>query len=192
MSLTRRDSLWPKLSLALAAAGLSYFFVAWADACMGRPGVIVPLVHRISRACFSQNFPLVLSFLVEQHFFVVAGVAYIAFLTAGWVDPVARKWGLQLWWTTCGLWVVFLVVFSRSGTVTAGAFGGSVFVLVGGLALGGIACAIFHFHPFPKAAPGHCRNCGYDLRGNESGRCPECGMQFTRHFRNLLRRREPR
>lgn len=26
--------------------------------------------------------------------------------------------------------------------------------------------------PFP---PGHCRNCGYNLTGNVSGRCPECG-----------------
>ncbi len=23
--------------------------------------------------------------------------------------------------------------------------------------------------------PGHCRRCGYDLTGNVSGRCPECG-----------------
>lgn len=23
--------------------------------------------------------------------------------------------------------------------------------------------------------PGHCRTCGYDLTGNQSGRCPECG-----------------
>jgi hypothetical protein len=26
--------------------------------------------------------------------------------------------------------------------------------------------------PYP---PGHCRRCGYDLTGNVSGRCPECG-----------------
>ena len=26
-----------------------------------------------------------------------------------------------------------------------------------------------------RFAPGHCRACGYDLRGNESGVCPECG-----------------
>ena len=24
-------------------------------------------------------------------------------------------------------------------------------------------------------APGHCQQCGYNLTGNVSGRCPECG-----------------
>jgi len=28
--------------------------------------------------------------------------------------------------------------------------------------------------PFPT---GHCQACGYDLRGNVSGRCPECGNE---------------
>jgi hypothetical protein len=26
-----------------------------------------------------------------------------------------------------------------------------------------------------RPPPGHCQRCGYDLRGNVSGRCPECG-----------------
>jgi hypothetical protein len=26
-----------------------------------------------------------------------------------------------------------------------------------------------------RPPPGHCRNCGYNLTGNVSGRCPECG-----------------
>lgn len=26
-----------------------------------------------------------------------------------------------------------------------------------------------------RRLPGHCKKCGYDLRGNVSGRCPECG-----------------
>jgi hypothetical protein len=28
-----------------------------------------------------------------------------------------------------------------------------------------------------RRSPGHCRRCGYDLTGNESGRCPECGAE---------------
>lgn len=26
-----------------------------------------------------------------------------------------------------------------------------------------------------RPPPGHCQSCGYDLTGNTSGRCPECG-----------------
>jgi hypothetical protein len=28
--------------------------------------------------------------------------------------------------------------------------------------------------------PGNCRHCGYNLTGNESGRCPECGTPVLR------------
>jgi hypothetical protein len=31
------------------------------------------------------------------------------------------------------------------------------------------------------AAHGLCTKCGYDLRGNDSGRCPECGRVWTAH-----------
>ena len=31
---------------------------------------------------------------------------------------------------------------------------------------------LLHRHDRP---PGHCRSCGYNLTGNVSGRCPECG-----------------
>jgi hypothetical protein len=31
------------------------------------------------------------------------------------------------------------------------------------------------------AAHGLCVKCGYDLRGNESGQCPECGRVWTAH-----------
>lgn len=27
----------------------------------------------------------------------------------------------------------------------------------------------------PKLSPGHCTTCGYNLRGNVSGKCSECG-----------------
>ena len=35
---------------------------------------------------------------------------------------------------------------------------------------------VWRFWPKP-VKPGHCR-CGYDLRGNTSGVCPECGQPF--------------
>lgn len=31
--------------------------------------------------------------------------------------------------------------------------------------------------------PGHCRKCGYNLSGNVSGRCPECGAVVETAFR---------
>jgi hypothetical protein len=30
-----------------------------------------------------------------------------------------------------------------------------------------------------RVLAGHCAVCGYDLRGNESGRCPECGASSS-------------
>jgi len=35
----------------------------------------------------------------------------------------------------------------------------------------------WHARRFP---PGHCQKCGYDLTGNVSGRCPECGVPLSR------------
>jgi len=36
-------------------------------------------------------------------------------------------------------------------------------------------------------AEGCCQNCGYDLTGNVSGRCPECGSKKLRARKNLGR-----
>lgn len=35
--------------------------------------------------------------------------------------------------------------------------------------------AVLMFITRKRIPAGHCRGCGYDLTGNESGRCPECG-----------------
>ncbi|MFQ5807377.1 MAG: hypothetical protein ACE5I3_13095 [Phycisphaerae bacterium] len=50
-------------------------------------------------------------------------------------------------------------------------FGGFALLCAGAGALGGAIV--------PRAKrripPGHCQKCGYDLTGNVSGKCPECG-----------------
>jgi len=41
----------------------------------------------------------------------------------------------------------------------------------------GVACFVLMVLPSPREhPPGHCRACGYDLTLNQSGRCPECGL----------------
>jgi len=39
----------------------------------------------------------------------------------------------------------------------------------------GAMWALIYFHNVTKRKPGHCRKCDYDLHGNVSGVCPECG-----------------
>lgn len=38
-----------------------------------------------------------------------------------------------------------------------------------------------------QVAPGHCAHCDYDLTGNISGVCPECGSAISRSARSKLR-----
>ena len=39
----------------------------------------------------------------------------------------------------------------------------------------GVPTALLWWRDRHRIPPGHCRKCGYDLTGNVSGRCPECG-----------------
>ena len=43
-----------------------------------------------------------------------------------------------------------------------------------GVTLAALLAALIAARP-RKPGPGHCRKCGYDLTGNVSGKCPECG-----------------
>ena len=38
-----------------------------------------------------------------------------------------------------------------------------------------IPTALLWYRARRRYAPGHCQHCGYDLTGNVSGRCSECG-----------------
>jgi len=39
----------------------------------------------------------------------------------------------------------------------------------------GFPAAILFYRDRRRIPPGHCQKCGYNLTGNESGKCPECG-----------------
>jgi hypothetical protein len=41
--------------------------------------------------------------------------------------------------------------------------------------LGAATTAVLWWRDRRRIPQGHCRKCGYDLTGNVSGRCPECG-----------------
>ncbi len=41
-----------------------------------------------------------------------------------------------------------------------------------------VATAFLWWRDRRRIPPGHCRRCGYDLTGNVSGVCPECGTQI--------------
>ncbi len=74
-----------------------------------------------------------------------------------WRNPPEFHWGLQVcgtpsWGFTLPLWVPFLL----AGVTTS--------------------MLLYRDRRYP---PGHCCKCGYDLTGNVSGLCPECG-QATR------------
>jgi hypothetical protein len=42
------------------------------------------------------------------------------------------------------------------------------------------AVAVVSWRRLRARLPGHCRKCDYDLTGNESGVCPECGEKVQR------------
>ncbi len=73
-------------------------------------------------------------------------------------------------WSTC--WVTG-DVFSQS--VTTASFGVWAWGAVSLLLLPVALCALLWLRR-RRALPGHCQHCGYNLTGNVSGRCPECGQ----------------
>ncbi len=53
-------------------------------------------------------------------------------------------------------------------------------VLISAVALIGI-CVLMKVMPEKKEpAAGHCERCDYDLQGNATGYCPECGLAIMR------------
>ena len=66
-----------------------------------------------------------------------------------------------------------------SWTFTAGIedTGSYAYVLIWKLVIAFAVASVLLALPFTwrRHQPGHCVTCGYNLTGNTSGRCPECG-----------------
>ena len=56
--------------------------------------------------------------------------------------------------------------------------------------IGSVTAILWYRDHRPR--PGHCQRCGYDLTGNVSGRCPECGKMIHRSARRCRGKRNPR
>jgi hypothetical protein len=63
--------------------------------------------------------------------------------------------------------------------VTSAVIGHSALIVLGAPALVFVStCGILNRVLKELYPPGSCQNCGYDLTGNESGVCPECGTKI--------------
>ncbi len=104
----------------------------------------------------------------------------LAFAAAGWLvgrrfrypPPPSRSWAvLALCPATLPAALVVILVGasvwdSPAAALQVAAFAAVCFGPAFGLTWLGLHC---------RHKPGHCDRCGYDLTGNVSGRCPECG-----------------
>jgi hypothetical protein len=54
-----------------------------------------------------------------------------------------------------------------------------------------VASMILTFRTRRKPPPGHCQTCGYNLTGNKSGKCSECGKPIPESQRKLLSEPSP-
>ncbi len=71
----------------------------------------------------------------------------------------------ELKWFLAGACTVGLFVVPGAGLLWV--FGGAAALALGSVAL----LRLRHYRP------GHCPHCKYNLKGNESGMCPECGTE---------------
>ena len=88
--------------------------------------------------------------------------------------PIRRSPGLDIrpfgggYWRRCHYWVMFHSLRQWGYSVRL-----PLWMPLVALA---IPTAILWYRD-RQPKPGHCQQCGYDLTGNESGVCPECGTE---------------
>ena len=111
-------------------------------------------------------------------------VGFVAAVAADGAALVASRVGVDAWWLA-GLGILGLCAINLPALLPYG-----VWLVVtrdtialptwGVICLGGFAClfwatlAAWPWCGTRRYVPGHCWRCGYNLTGNDSGRCPEC------------------
>jgi len=138
-------------------------------------GVPVPTPFDLDRALQQLVHPLLHCLLVMM-VLVEALFSTIAFRILTRRRPADRALFIRLWWRVCLWGALVLPAGTFVVAVVSGDWGLAIRVpllwvlwMIAGPAL---LARIHGFHRFP---PGHCEKCGYNLTGNISGRCPECG-----------------
>jgi hypothetical protein len=110
--------------------------------------------------------------------------ALLVFGTAGWVIalltlPLGRRWRRQI----AQVMLACVLVAAAGWALEPGrswALAAMTRPVPAALALGALVGLCALLAPARKACATHCENCGYDLTGNVSGVCPECGNPTPR------------
>ena len=115
-----------------------------------------------------------------------------AFVVSGWwwvIFPVLTPFGLVLVWIEAG--AISVEWGNRRGTCRVGTHGSvagyvelPLYVVLAAVA---VPTRLVWRLGRKHVEPGHCR-CGYDLTGNVSGKCPECGRRVKTQINVVARR----
>ncbi len=158
--------VWHALML-LAACALVHWWVGFRAAVNGEP---VPGPFPVVRLLPALGAILAAGLMLD------GGLAWLAF----WISTRRRSPGFAvfavLWWRTCIPATILLPAACLAVTVWSpdSDWPMAVPLLWFVMAPAGPAllARLHGLHSFP---PGHCFCCGYNLTGNASGTCPECG-----------------
>jgi hypothetical protein len=116
---------------------------------------------------------------------IIVGV--ITMFALGWLLDalrVRRRWCLPLWlvtaaticYTSIASYPSYDRAMSKNGSIWSYLFFSANFGLLISVLFAAAVAAPWRFVQWwRRPRPGCCQGCGYDLTGNVSGRCPECG-----------------
>ena len=100
------------------------------------------------------------------------GVVHIALRKTSLPPPSALPWyDADVFWTQDTDWEWYLLP-ERGGNRTWDYISIPMWIL---FVITALPTTVLWFRDRRRYTPGYCQRCGYNLTGNVSGRCPECG-----------------